>query len=99
MYHDLDVEVWMCMPHLGHAQAANSVQYGRRKTDRVPPPQRGLRLGVVWYRLLTRLERPRIRRRATDTSVRPVTAAAASQQLVRRPILQVHADIATPTTP
>jgi hypothetical protein len=87
------------MPHLGHVHAANSVQHGRRKTDRQPPPQRGLQLGVIWYRLLTRFERPRIRRRVTDPQPTPTAAATSHPSVARRSVLQIRADIGVPNSP
>jgi len=99
VYHDVDVAVSMYMPHLGHVHAANSVQYGRRKTDRQPPPQRGLQLGVIWYRLISSLERPQIRRRVTDPRPTPVTAPSSRQPVSRRPVLQIRADVGTPQSP
>jgi len=92
----------MYMPHLGHAHAANSAQYGRRKTDRNPPPQRGLQLGVIWYRLVAGLERPRVRRRTTDrppTTATAVAAVSSRQAVARRPVLQLRADVGAQRTP
>lgn len=90
--------VLMSMPHLGHVHAATTVQHGRRKTDRQGPPPRGLQLGVIWYRLVTRWERPRLRRRVTDA--RPAATAVASTRpsAARRPVLQVRADAGASTT-
>jgi len=95
VYHDVDVAVLMYMPHLGHVHAANSIRTGPRTTDREPPPQRGLQLGAIWYRLVAAFERPRRRRRATDPRPTPVTTASSRRPVSRRPVMQIRTDVWT----